>query len=367
MEPTKNLSKVRVSKITLPDPLGFGIHFTDNMFVMDYSKDKGWHNAVIQPVQNFSMHPASMFIHYGQVIFEGLKAFKTVDGEVVIFRPDQHFMRLNNSARRMCIPEVDVDFMLKSLVELVDIDKDWIPTKRGESLYIRPFIFGSDPVLGVRPSTKYKLIILLSPVGAYYPEGFKPVKILATNEYVRAVRKGIGQCKTPGNYAASLLAAEEARQKGFTQVLWLDAVEQKYVEEVGTMNIFIRFKDEVVTPKLTGSILPGVTRKSVIQILKDWGENITERLVTIDEVVEAYNTGNLLEVFGSGTAAVISSVGELTYQNSKMILNKGEAGELAKKLFDEITSIHYGLKEDTHGWLTYVENNVEEESGVNRS
>ncbi len=365
MEPTKNLSKERASEISLPNPLGFGINFTDNMFEIDYSKDKGWHNPVIQPVHNLSLHPASMFIHYGQAIFEGLKAFKTIDGETVIFRPEQHFQRLNNSARRMCIPEVDTDFMLSALIELIETDKEWIPTKRGESLYIRPFIFGSDPVLGVRPSTKFKLIILLSPVGAYYLEGFKPVKILATTEYVRAVRKGLGECKTPANYAASLLGAEEAKKKGFTQILWMDAVEQKYIEEVGTMNIFIRFKDEIATPKLSGSILPGITRKSVIQILKDWGENVTERLVSMDEVIAAYNKGNLLEVFGSGTAAVISSVGELTYKDKKMILNNGEAGELAKKLYDEITAIQYGEKEDVHNWLTHFEKkNVEESSGV---
>ncbi len=249
--------------------------------------------------------------------------------------------------------------MLEVLNELVSLEKDWIPEKRGESLYIRPFIFGLDPVLGVKPSAKYKIIILLSPVGAYYPEGFKPVKILAQDDYVRAVRKGLGDCKTPANYAASLLAAQDAKKQGYTQVLWLDAIEQKYIEEVGTMNIFIRFKDEVVTPKLTGSILPGVTRRTVIQILKDWGENINERLVSIDEVVDAYKKGNLLEVFGTGTAAIISSVGLLTYKDTKMELGQGQVGELALKLFNEITSIHYGQAEDKHDWLTYIDRKVE--------
>lgn len=359
MEKVKILASERPAKVTLPDPLGFGVNFTDHMFEMDYNPEDGWHNPVIKPVHMLSMHPASMFIHYGQAVFEGLKAFKTDDGEVVIFRPRQHFERLNNSAKRICIPEIDVDYMLEVLNELVSLEKDWIPEKRGESLYIRPFIFGLDPVLGVKPSAKYKIIILLSPVGAYYPEGFKPVKILAQDDYVRAVRKGLGDCKTPANYAASLLAAQEAKKQGYTQVLWLDAIELKYIEEVGTMNIFIRFKDEIVTPKLTGSILPGVTRRTVIQILKDWGENINERLVSIDEVVDAYNNGNLLEVFGTGTAAIISSVGLLTYKGTKMELGQGQVGELALKLFNEITSIHYGKTDDKHEWLTYIDRKVE--------
>lgn len=355
MEKIKYQIRERIGKINIPENLGFGKYFTDHMFEMDYEPSKGWHNAAIKPVSDVSLHPASMFMHYGQAVFEGLKAFKTVNGEVVIFRPEAHIERLNNSSRRVCIPDVDANFILEAMKELVLIEKDWIPTKQGEALYIRPFILGSDPVLGVKPSSNFKLIILLSPVGAYYPEGFKPVKILVQDEYVRAVRKGLGECKTPANYAASLLAAEEARQKGFTQVLWLDGIEQKNIEEVGTMNIFIRFKDEVVTPKLTGSILPGVTRRSVIQILKDWGMTINERLVSIDEVIDQYKSGNLLGVFGTGTAAIITSVGWLTYKNFMMTINNGQPGELAVKLFDELTSLHYGLKPDTHHWLTYVE------------
>ncbi|MCW8811017.1 MAG: branched-chain-amino-acid transaminase, partial [Ignavibacteriaceae bacterium] len=234
-------------------------------------------------------------------------------------------------------------------------DKDWIPTKHRESLYIRPFIYGADPFLGVKPAKEYKFILLLSPVGAYYPEGFKPVKILVTDEYVRAVRKGLGDCKTPANYAASLLAGQSAVKKGFTQVLWLDGVEQKYIEEVGTMNIFINLKNEIVTPKLNGSILPGVTRRSVIEILKEWKMNIVEREISIDEVVNAYDKGDLIGVFGTGTAAIISPVGWLTYKDKKMVLNDGKPGELDTKLFDEITSIQYGLKEDTHNWLIQVE------------
>lgn len=347
--------KERTEKIQFPDNLGFGNIFTDHEFEMDYTVNRGWHNPVIKPLSDIQMHPATMFIHYGQAIFEGLKAYKTVNGEVVIFRPDQHIQRLNKSARRICIPEVDNDFLLTVLKELINIERDWIPTNQGESLYIRPFVYGSDPFLGVNPAKSYKLKILLSPVGAYYPEGFKPVKILAQDDYVRAVRKGLGECKTPANYAASLLAGEEAMKRGFTQVLWLDGVTQRYIEEVGTMNIFINMKDEVVTPKLNGSILPGVTRKTVIQLLKEWDMNIVEREITIDEVIEKYESGDLLGVFGTGTAAVISSVGWLTFKEKEMVINNGEAGELAIKLFDEITSIQYGIKEDTHNWLFKVE------------
>ena len=283
--------KKRTEKINLPSNLGFGQIFTDHVFEMDYDGEKGWINPTIKPLESLSLHPATMFIHYGQAVFEGLKAFRTKDENVVIFRPEKHLQRLNNSSKRLCIPEIDVDFVLSALKELVWLDREWIPSNKGESLYIRPFIFGSDPVLGVRPSASYKLIILLSPVGAYYPEGFKPVKILATDEYVRAVRKGIGECKTPGNYAASLYASEFARRQGFTQVLWMDGVEQKYIEEVGTMNIFIRFKNEIATPKLTGGILPGITRDSVIQILRDWEMKITERLIPMDEVISEYKKG----------------------------------------------------------------------------
>lgn len=355
MEPIKYILKERTDKIVLPDNLGFGQIFTDHIFEMDYSKSKGWHNPTIRPLESLQMHPATSFIHYGQTIFEGLKAFKTINDEVVLFRPDLHMQRINNSARRVCMPEIDVDFVLNALKELVAIESDWIPTKKGESLYIRPFMYGQDPALGVRPSNDYKFVILLSPVGAYYPEGFKPINILAQDDYVRAVRKGLGECKTAANYAASLLAASEAAKRGFTQVLWLDGVEQKYLEEVGTMNIFVNFKDEVATPKLSGSILPGVTRRSVIQILKEWGMNVTERAISIYEVMEAYDKGNLLGLFGTGTAAIISSIGSLTFKDKKMVFNNNQPGELDLKLFNELTAIHYGEKEDTHGWIFKVE------------
>jgi branched-chain amino acid aminotransferase len=342
-------------EINIPDNPGFGQKFSDHIFSMDYNVDEGWHNPEIKPLDNLTIHPATMFMHYGQAVFEGLKAFKTIDGDPVIFRPEKHLKRLNNSARRVCIPEMDESFMLKALIELISVEKNWIPTKPEQSLYIRPLVIGIDPFLGVRPSLTYKCIILLSPVGAYYPEGLKPVNIWVEDKYVRAVRKGLGECKTPANYAASMLAGEEARKNGYTQVLWLDAVEQKYIEEVGTMNIFIRLKDEVVTPKLTGGILPGVTRDSVIKILKKWDINITERLISMAEFVDEYNKGNVLGVFGTGTAAVISSVGWLTYKNNKMVINDGKPDDLALKLYDEITSIQYGKKEDGFNWLTFIE------------
>lgn len=355
MEKIKYLLKEKTERIILPEKLGFGQIFTDHMFEMDYNKEKGWHNPVIKAVDTLRLHPATTFIHYGQTIFEGLKAFKTVNDEVVIFRPDVHIQRLNNSAKRICMPPVDVDFVIEALKELVSIDSEWIPTKKGEALYIRPFMFGSDPALGVRPSFTYKLVILLSPVGAYYPEGFKPVKILIQDDYVRAVRKGLGECKTAANYAASLLAADEAAKKGFTQVLWLDGVEQKYLQEVGTMNIFVQFKNEVATPNLNGTILPGVTRRSVIQLLKEWDINVSERQISIDEIISEYDKGNLVGLFGTGTAAIISSVGWLTFKDKKMEFNNGQPGELDSRLFNELTSIHHGEKEDTHGWIVKLE------------
>lgn len=350
--------KKRESKVVIPKNPGFGQHFTDHVFEMDYNEKEGWHNCSIKPLDTLSFHPATMFIHYGQSAFEGMKAFRTVSNEIVLFRPDRHFNRLNASSRRLCMPEIDVNFAVEVLKELVAIDKDWVPYSEEESLYIRPFIFGIDPVLGVKPSATYKFIILLSPVGAYYPEGFKPVKILVQDEYVRAIRKGLGECKTPANYAASLLATEAAKKLGYTQVLWLDAVELKYIEEVGTMNIFVTLKDEVVTPKLTGGILRGITRASVLELLKEWGINYSERLISIDEAFEAHEKNALKGIFGTGTAAVISSVGVLKYKDKEIRINDMQPGELDVRLFNEITSIQRGKIPDRHGWLVPVEAEV---------
>ncbi len=343
-------------KVILPKNLVFGKVFTEHFFEMDYDAAKGgWQEPVIRKLENLSIHPAAMVFHYGQALFEGLKAYKTVDGKIALFRPGKNIERLNRSARRMCIPEVDYDLAMKWLLELVKTDQDWIPTDPGYSLYIRPFMIATEACFGVRPAEQYKYMILLSPVGPYYPEGFKPIPIMVNDNYVRAVRKGTGEAKAAGNYAGSLLGQAEAKKENYSQVLWLDALEQKYIEEVGAMNIFVRFKDEVATPKLSGSILAGVTRMSVIQILKDWGYNVTERLITIDEVVEAYDKGELLEVFGSGTAAAISSVSKLKYHDRILQFSDTEAGELALKLYDELTGIQSGRIADRHNWLTYID------------
>ena len=345
----------RETHVKLPDNLVFGHTFSDHMFEMDYDEKNGWNNPVIKKFGNIELSPAALVFHYAQALFEGLKAYRQDSGKIAMFRPEKNFERLNKSARRICIPEVDPEFVLEALKELIRIDKDWIPTKPGYSLYIRPVVFANEPLLGVHASHKYKFIIMLSPVGPYYPEGFRPVPILVTDKYVRAVRKGTGEAKAAGNYAASLLAQAEAEKLGYTQVLWLDAIEQKYIEEVGAMNIFIRFKDEIATPALSGSILPGITRMSVIQILKEWGYNVNERLVSINEIIEAHKNGSLLEIFGTGTAAVISSVGRLKYNDNMIQFDEEKAGELGTKLYEELSGIQSGKIKDTRNWMTFVE------------
>ena len=334
--------------------LHFGDVFTDHVFSMDYNPKKGWHNPRIEPYGPISMDPATMVFHYGQAIFEGLKAFRNVDGSVQMFRPKDNFARLNRSARRLCIPEIDEEFSFDALKQLIALDKEWVPGSPGTALYIRPTIIATDPFLGVRASKTYRYFIILGPVGAYYAEGFNPVKILVTKDYVRAVRGGIGEAKTAGNYAASLLAGEHAREAGYAQVLWLDGVEQKYVEEVGSMNIFFLIGDELVTPKLNGSILPGITRDSVIFLGKKWGMNVSERALGIDEVLAAHETGDLKEVFGAGTAAVVSPVGELKYGDIVMKVGDGSVGPVSRKLYDAITDIQYGKAEDPAGWIVRV-------------
>jgi len=336
------------------DALDFGTIFTDHMFNMDYSIDKGWHNPRIEPLAPIQMHPSTMVLHYGQAIFEGLKAFRTDAGQIQLFRPEENFKRFNRSARALCIPQFDEAFALRALKELLDIDRDWVPGASGTSLYIRPTIIAMDPFLGVRASHTYRFFIILCPVGAYYPEGFNPVKIWVTKNHVRAVRGGVGHVKTAGNYAASLFAGEEAHKQGFTQVLWLDGVEQKYVEEVGSMNIFFVINDELVTPMLSGSILPGITRDSVLTLAKNWGMKCSERKISIDEVLEASTSGELQEIFGSGTAAVISPVGELKYGDSVLRIGNGASGPIANKIFSAITDIQYGRTEDSLGWTMVV-------------
>jgi branched-chain amino acid aminotransferase len=331
--------------------LGFGTIFTDYMFNMDYTPDKGWHVPRIEPYASIEMDPATMFLHYGQGVFEGLKAYRIDTGKIQLFRPQENLKRLNRSCRRLCIPEVDEDFALAAMKQLIAMEKDWVPGAPETSLYIRPTIIAMDPFLGVRASHTYRFFIILSPVGAYYPEGFNPVKILVTADYVRAVRGGVGEAKTPGNYAASLLAGEQAHDAGYTQVLWLDGVEQKYLEEVGSMNIFFVIDDEIITPELNGSILPGITRKSVIELAKHWNEKVAERKVSIDELIEAHGTGRLKEVFGAGTAAVISPVGQVKYGDQVITINNNQTGPVAQKYYNAITDIQYGKAEEWGSWI----------------
>ncbi len=334
--------------------LSFGTIFTDHMFNMDYNPEKGWHNPRIEPYTSFIMDPATMVLHYGQAIFEGLKAFRAESGNIQLFRPRDNFTRLNKSARALCIPEIDEDFLFNAMKQLLNIEKDWVPGTHDTSLYIRPAIIAMDPFLGVRASHTYRLFIILSPVGAYYNEGFNPVKIWVTKNHVRAVQGGVGNVKTAGNYAASLYAGEEAHKNGYTQVLWLDGIERKYVEEVGSMNIFFVIDNEIITPILTGSILSGITRDSVVSLAKMWNLKVEERKISIDELIDAHESGKLQEIFGSGTAAVISPVGEIKYGEKVLTINDGKVGPMANKFYNAITDIQYGITEDPFGWIEQI-------------
>jgi branched-chain amino acid aminotransferase len=315
---------------------------------------KGWHSARIEPYRNLDLDPASLVLHYGQEAFEGLKAYRGKDEGIYLFRYLNNLQRLNRSCDRLVMPNLDIPFVAEAMKQLVLLDQDWIPKSPGTSLYIRPNIIATDPFVGVRPSNRYLFYIIVGPVGAYYPEGFNPVSIFVSDQYVRAVVGGIGASKTAGNYAASLLAQMEAKEKGFTQVLWLDAKERKYIEEVGTMNIFFKFGDEVVTSPLTGSILPGITRDSVIQVLEKWGIRVSERLFSIDDVVAAQKDKTLKEVFGTGTAAIISPVGTIQYKNVDYQVADGKIGELSQKLYDYLLALQYGYEEDSFGWVEKI-------------
>lgn len=345
------LTTNKKAKPTDESQLGFGKLFTDHMFIMDYSNGE-WKDARIVPYGPIPLDPSASCFHYGQEVFEGMKAYVGPNKETFLFRPEENFKRLNISNERLCIPQIDVDFAVNALSELVNIDKDWIPKAKGTSLYIRPFIIGCDPFLGVHPAAEYMFIIILSPVGAYYSSGLNPVKILVEDKYVRAVRGGMGFAKTGGNYAASLKAQDDA--KGFSQVLWLDGVDRKYIEEVGAMNVFFVIGDEIITPELQGSILPGITRKSSIELLKLWGLNVVERRLSIDEVIEASKSGQLKEMFGTGTAAVISPVGELNYKGETIIIGDNKIGELSQRLYDAMTSIQLGTAEDPLSWRKQI-------------
>ena len=324
--------------------LGFGNYYTDHMFLMNYDEGKGWHDPRIVPYGPIELDPAAMCLHYGQEVFEGLKAYRT----------EGNMARLNSSNERLCIPAIDEAFAVEAIKKLVSVDQDWIPTAEGTSLYIRPFIFATEAQVGVHPAQELLFAIILSPVGAYYPEGLNPVKIYVEDKYVRAVRGGMGYTKTGGNYAASLKAQDEAEKVGYTQVLWLDGVERKYIEEVGTMNVFFVIDDEIVTPELQGSILPGVTRMSCIELLKKQGYKVSERRLSIEEVAKAADAGKLKEAFGSGTAAVISPIGELKWDEKVMTINNGEIGTISQHLYDTLTGIQWGKLPDPYGWTVEV-------------
>ncbi len=334
--------------------LGFGKYFTDHMFMMDYSREKGWYNARIVPFQNISLHPASTVLHYGSEIFEGLKAYRRKDGEVQLFRPIENIRRLNNSADRLCLPQIPEEDAMEALTTFVAVEKDWTPSAEGTSLYLRPFMYGNDETLGVHAVHNATFVIIASPVGSYYKEGINPVKIMIEDEDVRAVRGGTGYAKCGGNYAASNRAGERAERQGYSQVLWLDGVERKYIEEVGAMNVMFKIDGKIVTPMLSGSILPGITRKSCIEVLKGKGYTVEERLLSIDELEAALKSGKLEEAWGCGTAAVVSPIGELCYKGEKFIINEGKIGEVTQSLYDTLTGIQWGKIEDTFGWTKIV-------------
>jgi branched-chain amino acid aminotransferase len=334
--------------------LGFGKIFTDHFFNMKYKDGQGWHDAIIEPYRPLQLDPTAMCLHYAQEIFEGLKAYRGKDGAIFLFRPTENIKRMNASAERLCMPSIDEGIFLDALKKLVILEKDWIPHGAGTSLYIRPTMIATEPALGVHPANEYLFFIVVGPVGAYYPQGFSPTKIFVSEEYVRAAPGGTGNTKAAGNYAASLYASRIATNMGYTQVLWLDAREKKYVEEVGTSNIFFFIGDELITPALTGTILPGVTRNSVIQLARHFGIKVVERQLSIDEVITASQKGTLKEVFASGTAAIVSPVGQIYFRGKEHMINGGKTGPLAEKLYNEILQIQYGLKEDEFGWRVKI-------------
>ena len=335
--------------------LGFGKVFTDHMFIMNYTNGKGWHDPRIVPYQDLTLSPAAMVFHYGQEMFEGLKAYKGIHGETLLFRPDMNGKRTNDTNDRLYIPQIPVEDFVQAVKAIVKVDEDWIPTEPGTSLYIRPFIIATEPFLGVDVSDTFLFMIILSPSGAYYESGLEPVGIWIEDDYVRAVRGGMGFAKTGGNYAASLAAQVKAHDDGYSQVLWLDGVERKYIEEVGAMNIFFKIDGKIVTPMLNGSILPGITRNSVLQLCRDWGMEVEERRISVDELLQAQKDGKLEECFGTGTAAVISPVGKLRYKDDVMVIGGGKIGPVSQKIYDTVTGIQLGKLEDKFGWRVVVE------------
>ena len=339
-----------------PEEFSFGATFSDHMFTQEFDQNKGWHNALISPYHSLSLDPSAAVFHYSQEIFEGLKAYRTADGKINLFRPEENCKRFNRSAKRIVMPEVDIDFHLDAIKKLVALDHKWVPEQDGASLYIRPTMIATTPKLGLGASASYTHFIIAGPAGAYFSGGLQPISVFVADEYRRAVKGGVGEAKTGGNYAASLYASEEVAKKGYSQVLWLDAIEGRFIEEVGAMNIcFVYEGKRIVTPTLSGSILPGITRDSILQLAPAIGYEISEQRLDIEQILSDIESGKITEVFGCGTAAVISPVGTFCYKNKDYVINNNETGPISKHLYDELTGIQYGTKEDRFGWIKTIE------------
>lgn len=351
---------IKITKTTAPKTkpdqkaLGFGKYMSDHMFLMNWQRDKGWFDARIVPYAPIPMDPGAVSLHYGQETFEGLKAYRTADGKIQLFRPDMNAKRMANSNVRMCMPVFPEDMFVEAVKALVEVDADWVPTEPATSLYIRPFMFATERTLSVHEPDEFLFMIICSPSGAYYSQGISPIKIMVEDEYVRAVRGGTGFAKCGGNYAGSMIAQAKAEAMGYSQVLWLDGVEQKYVEEVGAMNIMFKINGEIWTAPCEGTVLPGITRASMIEIMKEWGYTVREERLAIDDLMDACRKGQVEEVFGTGTAAVISPVGVLNYKGDAQTINNGEIGELSLKLYTYLTDLQWGRIPDTHGWIVPV-------------
>ncbi len=351
---------IQITKTTQPkekpdqNALGFGKHYTDHMLIIDYTAGQGWHDARIVPFGPLALHPAAVVLNYGMEIFEGLKAYRRPDGQVQLFRPIENVRRMNNSARRLSLPVMDEELGLEAITTFVELEQDWVPSLPGTSLYLRPFMYASEPNLALHAIQEATYVLIASPVASYFSGGLTPVSIMIEDEDVRAVRGGTGEAKCGGNYAAATRAGDRAEEKGYSQVLWLDGVERKYIEEVGAMTVMFKIAGEVVTPKLTGSILPGITRKSAIELLASQGVKVSERLISAEELLAAAENGTLEEAWGIGTAAIISPIGSLSYQGRDYSIHGGEIGPVAQKLYDDLSGIQWGRSEDTLGWTVPI-------------